>query len=131
MSDKPSTDLVAESHFDASEKSPIIDPAEELEGFHKGQIVTGYPSHLDSQIIAILCQLFVDGVATTAGSLVADPTIKHSWESEAQAQVALTERRHDIDMSLRGKDKLTGVVLFIQRQNKVCVAHVTYYLIQS
>ena len=133
MSDKSPTALEVETEralFDAGETSPIIDPTEELEGLHEWQIVAWDSSYLDSQIIAILSQLFVDGVTSTAGSLVAVSTI-NPGESQAQAQVALGERRHYVDVSLGGEHYLTSVVLFIQGRSQFRVAHVTYNLTQS
>ena len=124
MSDKPPTALEVERErvlFDGGETSPIIDPTEELEGLHEWQIVAWDSGYLDSQIIAILSQLFVDGVTSTAGRVPAiDP-----GESQAQAQIALGERRHYVDVSLWGEHYLTSVVLFIQGRSQFRVAHVT------
>lgn len=82
---------------------PIIDPTEKLEGFHEREVVARDPSHLDCQIIAILCQLFVDRVASERNTAA----INYSRECEAQAQVTFTERWHNIVMSLGGEDQLT------------------------
>ena len=120
----------SESSLMSGETSPIVDPTEELEGLHEWQIVAWDSSYLDSQVIAILSQLFVDGVASATCSLVTVPAID-SGESQAQAQVALSQRWHYTDVSLGCEHYLTSVVLFIQGRGQFRVAHVTYNLTQS